>query len=316
MRYLSDRDARSLMPDADGALAVIDATLSAMAEGAVEMPPRTTLASGGPSRFIAFPARLSRLGVAGVKWFGIDHSPQAARKSASAQILLTAEEGARPLALIDASWITAWRTALMSLHAARLLARPGASRIAFIACGEQARLHLDAFRLYFPLTHLCAWSRTERTADEFAGNARASGLVAEIAHSVPACVEGADIVIASSPAVTETRFLPGALTPGSFVSLIDLGRSFIYEALAPSDRIHVDDLPQARALIARGDIPSLGGAQLLPLAGGGPPGLTTLPQIFLPTGLGAVDIALGHCIWQAAKDSGIGLILEDENGPA
>lgn len=314
MLFLSDRNVRKLLPGKGDTLTLIEDTFIALAEGVAEMPPRTTLASGGASRFIAFPARLTHLGVAGVKWFGIDHQPQAARKTAAAHILLSAEEGARPLALVDAAWITAWRTAMMSLYAAKRLAHPQASSIAFIACGEQARLHLDAFRSCFPLVHLRAWSRSGDTAGELVRNAEGSGLAAEVASSIAACVEGADIVIASSPAVTETRFSPGNLAPGAFVSLVDLGRSFVHEALATTDLVHVDDLSQAGALIARGDILPMGGATMLPLTKGAPVCPGTRPRIFLPTGLGAVDIALAHFIWRAAISTGTGFELGDEHG--
>lgn len=312
MRYLSDRDVRRLMPDTGKSLELIEETLSALADCAVEMPPRTTLTSAGASRFIAFPARLPRLGVAGVKWFGIDHQSQATRKAASAQILLTAEEGAKPLGIIDAAWITAWRTALMSLHAARTLAHPRSSRIAFIACGEQARLHLELFRSCFPLTHLSAWSRT--TAGEFVGEAHALGLSAQVAPSIAACVKGAEIVIASCPALPPARFSSGDVNAAAFVSLVDLGRSFVCEALVPTDSVYVDDLSQARSLIARGDIAAMGEAELRPLGGSGLPDPGTAPRIFLPTGLGAIDIAFAYFIWRAAMETGVGLDLGDEHG--
>nr|CAD6596596.1 ornithine cyclodeaminase/mu-crystallin [Rhizobium sp. Khangiran2] len=270
------------------------------------MPPRTTLAKDGVSRFIAFPVRMSHLGVAGVKWFGIDHQPRSSLKRSVAHIILSSEEGAQPLALVEASWLTAWRTAVMSLYAAKLLAPPEAHRIAFIACGEQARLHLQAFQDSFPLTEVRLWSRSGNTAEELAQTAESLGLVADVAPSIVACVEGADIVIASSPAVCENRFSPDDLAPGAFVSLVDLGRSFLHEALTVSDLVHVDDLPQARALMARGDLVTMGKAKMLPLAEAAPPHAQTSLRIFLPTGLGAVDVALAHFLWRQALVNGIG----------
>ncbi|CAD7037779.1 membrane protein [Pseudorhizobium endolithicum] len=306
MLYLSDQNVRDLLPDPSGLLAIIGDTLTALADGRVQMPPRTTLASENAARFIAFPVRMSHLGVAGVKWFGIDHQPESSTKTAAAHILLSSEKRATPLAVVEAGWITAWRTAMMSLYAAKLLAQPQARRIAFIACGEQARLHLDAFQTSFPLAEVRAWSRSGDTAKQFVKLAVESGLAAEAVSSARTCVEGADIIIASSPAAINTCFTPGDLAPGAFVSLVDLGRSFTHEALTIRDVVHVDDVPQARALMTRGDIATMGMARMLSITETAPSYPQTRPRIFLPTGLGAVDVALAHYLWREAVIKGRG----------
>src|SRR5215470_14481946 len=52
--------------------------------------------------------------------------------------VLDGESGV-PLAVVDANWVTAVRTAGLSALAAKYLARPDAASIGFIGCGVQAR---------------------------------------------------------------------------------------------------------------------------------------------------------------------------------
>ena len=50
-----------------------------------------------------------------------------------------------PMAIMDGNWVTAIRTACASAVAARRMANPDSSVIAFIGCGVQAHSHLDAY---------------------------------------------------------------------------------------------------------------------------------------------------------------------------
>src|SRR5215475_1964271 len=70
-----------------------------------------------------------------------------------------------PLAVVDGNWVTAVRTAGLSAVAARRLARPDASTVAFIGCGVQARSHLHAFVALFPLKRIRAFGRGRENRD-------------------------------------------------------------------------------------------------------------------------------------------------------
>src|SRR6185436_12873794 len=58
-------------------------------------------------------------------------------------VLLDSDTGV-PLAMLDGNWITAVRTAGLSVVAAKRLARPDSSVAAFVGCGVQAHSHLRA----------------------------------------------------------------------------------------------------------------------------------------------------------------------------
>src|SRR5216684_2721264 len=66
-------------------------------------------------------------------------------------VMLFDGETGEPLALVNASAITAIRTAAVSALATRLLARKNASDLAIIGAGVQARSHLAAMNCVRPL---------------------------------------------------------------------------------------------------------------------------------------------------------------------
>src|SRR5215510_13115208 len=89
--------------------------------------------------------------------------------------LLDSDTGV-PLAIIDAKWVTAVRTAGLSAAAAMRLARPDASIAAFIGCGVQAQSHLQTFSALFPLKEIRAFGRRAANRDALCRAARQLGL--------------------------------------------------------------------------------------------------------------------------------------------
>ena len=69
----------------------------------------------------------------------------------------------QPLAIMDATEITAIRTAAASGVATRLLARDDAGDLAILGSGTQARSHLEAMLLCRTIRRVRVWSRNRRT---------------------------------------------------------------------------------------------------------------------------------------------------------
>jgi ornithine cyclodeaminase len=104
--------------------------------------------------------------------------------------------------LVNASAITAVRTAAVSAVATRALARPGSRTLAIVGAGVQARAHLEAMRAVIPFERLVAWS-PRSTLDG-----------AERAASVEDALRDADVVVtattAREPIVRREWLKPGA----------------------------------------------------------------------------------------------------------
>ena len=109
-------------------------------------------------------------------------------------LLFEADHGSL-VAIIDASSITAIRTAAVSGVATRLLARSDAHDLCILGSGVQARTHLEAMLLVRPLQRVRVWSRDADHARAFAkAEEKHHAIQVEPMDSAIAAVEGADII--------------------------------------------------------------------------------------------------------------------------
>jgi ornithine cyclodeaminase len=173
-------------------------------------------------------------------------------------VLLDPETGALR-ALLDGRFITESRTAAVSAVSSRLLARDGASSLAIIGSGVQARSHLAALSHVHRLRHVAVWSPNKDHRDRFVADAdsattkAASFTVKAVDHAGEAVV-GADlIVLATSSArpVIEN----GWVMPGAHVMSVGAFRPTQREMdpeLVTRARLFVDS--RAAALVESGDI--------------------------------------------------------------
>jgi ornithine cyclodeaminase/alanine dehydrogenase-like protein (mu-crystallin family) len=100
-------------------------------------------------------------------------------------------------ALVDASAITATRTAAVSGVATRALAREDARELAILGSGVQARSHLEAMAAARPFERARVWSRTAEHAAVFAAEADVSFPV-EAVESAEEAVRAADVVVTAT----------------------------------------------------------------------------------------------------------------------
>lgn len=233
-----------------------------------------------------------------------------------ALIVVLARDSGLPVAILDAAWITEARTAALSLIAARRMARRGAERIGFIACGGQARSHLAAFKAEFRLKTVTAWSRRATTAAAFAGFARGLGLEARLAARAEEAVRDQDIVITSVPAGPESALgLEFAwLAPGAFAALVDLGRCWRDRGYEGIERTATDahaqavQKPGARKLVPAGPH----SADLADLVTGRAAGRQNESQraVFVFQGLALADLAAAALVVAEAERRAIGVLLQ------
>ena len=229
-------------------------------------------------------------------------------------VLLDGHSG-QPVALMDGTWITAHRTAALTLVAARRWARPDAASIGFVGCGIQARAHLAALRDAFPIGIVRAFARTPASAEKFADEAAGLGLDAQAVPKPDEAIGHMDLVVTSVPAAADlSPFLePRWLSPGSFAALADLGRSWIDQGFDAIDRIIVDDLQHTEpARHNRRLTPSKGEAcDLAQLISNKASGRTNARQraVFVFQGIAAADLAAATLVYLRAEKSGAGQML-------
>jgi ornithine cyclodeaminase len=127
-------------------------------------------------------------------------------------LLFDGETGALR-ALVDASAVTATRTAAVSAVATRLLARKDARRLAILGSGVQARSHLQAMAVVGSFDDARVWSRTRERAAAFAAEEQAPFPV-EAVETPEEALHEADVVVTATsslePIVRREWLAPGA----------------------------------------------------------------------------------------------------------
>jgi ornithine cyclodeaminase/alanine dehydrogenase-like protein (mu-crystallin family) len=124
-------------------------------------------------------------------------------------VLLFDGETGELRAAVNASAVTAVRTAAVSAVATRLLAREDARKLAVLGAGVQARSHLEAMPLVRGFDRVEIWSRTLERAQSLAQE-----VGAEAVETAKEALRGADVVCtttaAREPVVRREWLAPGA----------------------------------------------------------------------------------------------------------
>lgn len=246
--YLSQADVVACGVSAAELEAAIRQAFLRRAEGGVGSHPKVVIRAGGGNAFRGKGAAMDEPAYGAFKWFGYFPGNAAAGVPDFMPLIILNEAGTgRPVAVMDGIWISAVRTALISLIAAREMARPDADTIGFLACGTQARSHLDAFAAALPLKKVIAFSRRPETAEAFAEQARQKGLEARAVTDPRAAVAGCGIVVSSIPhgAAGAGQLDAGWVEPGTFVASVDLGFGWRRDSLSAFDRTVTDDREQS-----------------------------------------------------------------------
>ncbi|MCZ8182806.1 MAG: ornithine cyclodeaminase family protein [Beijerinckiaceae bacterium] len=177
-----------------------------------------------------------------------------------AYVLMNGDTGA-PMALIDGTRLTLWRTAATSALAARYLARPDAATHLVVGAGALAPFFLRAHRAVRPVTRSIIWNKTRANAEKLAASLAAEGLVVEVAEDLESAVREADIV--STITLSREPLVHGAwLKPGAHLDLVG--------AFTPAMRETDDDCVLRSRLFVdtRGGVLKEGGDLVQPIAAG------------------------------------------------
>ncbi|HEY4002347.1 MAG TPA: ornithine cyclodeaminase family protein, partial [Candidatus Xenobia bacterium] len=242
--YLTDADVRAVGLDVKTILERLETAFQAHGRREAEMPPKPGIHTKGDAFIHAMPAWIPSLRAAGVKWVsGYPDNPSRGLPYISGVLILNDPDTGLPYAIMDCSWITAWRTGVATALSARYLARPESSVVGILACGVQGRTNLEALAAIFPLQKVFVYDvRPEvRHAYAQAMSERLRLDVIEVDTPRPAVVES-DIVVTSGPILKHPQPTIDAdwLRPGAFASAVDFDSYWTGSALRQMDLIATD----------------------------------------------------------------------------
>lgn len=317
-------EVRRLLPMAE-CIDVMAQALAARSRGEAVMPLRQILWLPDRTGALAWmPAFLPGMGALGAKAITAFNANTATPyESHQGPVLLFEPEHGRLLAVVDASTITAVRTAAVSGVATRALARPEAGVLAVLGNGVQAALHVEAMRAVRPVREVRVWGRNPERALAFARRtAERTGLAVRAAASAAEAVAGADIVCTTT-AATDPILHGGDLSPGCHVNAVGAGVPGYREldaAAVAACRVYVDaresaahESDELRAALEEGAIGSdhvvgeLGELLLDRVEGRRSAEERTL---FKSMGLAVEDLAAARYVYDRAVATGTGTWVE------
>lgn len=224
-----------------------------------------------------------------------------------------------PLAMVNASAITAIRTAAVSGLATRRLARVDAGDLAIIGAGVQARTHLAAMSCVRKLRRIRIAARRFDAARQFAEEMQGqSSCPIEAVESNEAAVRGADMIVtvttSREPVVNRDWISPGAHL--NAIGTYSFNAREIDTATMKAASLFVDR--RESALNEAGDYliaaqegaigPDHIRAELAEVVSGKHPGRTSPDEItiFKSLGLAMEDLAAAAYIFRKARERNLG----------
>jgi ornithine cyclodeaminase/alanine dehydrogenase-like protein (mu-crystallin family) len=151
VRYLSRADVEAVGLSGGEVIDILVAAFRAKREGAVEMPPKIGVHPRDDAFIHAMPAYLASTDAVGIKWVaGYPDNQRLGLPYIHGLFLLSDAATGRPLAVMDATWITEVRTAAASMLGIRALAERPVEAVGIIGCGRQGHAHLELAREVFP----------------------------------------------------------------------------------------------------------------------------------------------------------------------
>ena len=193
---LNKRDVESLLP-MPKCIELMEGALASLARGEVVLPLRPVLRiPDSPNVFALMPAYSRALDAIAAKLITVypENHGTGVDSHQGVVVLFDGRRGS-PNAVMDASAITAIRTAAVSGVATRLLARADATILAMLGAGVQARTHVDAMLAVRPFRSMQIWSRSRARARQLADDVgRRHRIDCVVATDAQAAVRNADVV--------------------------------------------------------------------------------------------------------------------------
>lgn len=306
---LLDKSAVRRLIDMPEVVKAVEEAFRLHAEGKATMPPKSYL-SVESGDFRAMPAALPDC--AGIKWVNVHPGNRAHNlPTVMATIIYNNRETGYPLAVMEATIITAYRTGASAAIAAKYLARKDARTLGIVGAGYQAHTQVSAHAGIFDFKKVNVYDLSEETA------ARLIKAFPDLPmrHASMQEAAGSDIVCtltpSRSPIIKREWILPG--THINAVGADAAGKEELEPAILKAAKVVVDDLKQA----------SSGGEINVPVAMGiysANEIYGTLPEIvagrkkgraddreitvFDSTGIAIEDIAVARLIFDKARQQG------------
>jgi len=296
------------------AVAAVERAFAAFGRGEASMPPKVYLPiEDHHGDFRAMPSRLGNS--AGIKWVNVHAKNRRdyGLPTVMGVFVLNDPANAFPLAIMDGTLLTAFRTGAAGAVASKYLAPSGPATISFIGAGAQARTLYGAHRVVYPSFEPLVHDRNESAARKLADEV--DGRVVSLEEAA-----GAAIVCTATP--SRAPFVrPEWIRPGAHINAMGADapgkQELVFEVLKRS-AVYIDDIHQATGSgeinvpLSKGEftVEEIAGTLGEVVAGELPRPSPETTTVFDSTGLAIQDVALARAIYDVAKESRMGLEID------
>lgn len=322
---LNDKDVKSLLT-MDEAIEAVENAFKEKNLDRVQTPLKSYLfydKYNGDHRFM--PAYLETLNIAGVKI--VNTHPENRKKhglpTVAGIIVLADPETGAILSILEATWITAVKTAAASAVATRYLARENSETLSLVGAGLQAVAHLEALACVRNIKEVRVWSRTQETLTGFVKQMtmRRPEVKFVKAETIAEAVKDSDIIVTLTPS-RQPILMGDWVENGAHINAMGAdapGKQELDPAILKKAKVVVDDfehcihsgeinMPIAQGILSRKDIYGEIGEIIL----GRKPGRTSYDEVtvFASTGVAIQDIATAEVVYRKALKTGHGIEID------
>lgn len=326
LTYLSGVDIDALALGDEEILDAVEMGLVAQGRGEAVIEPRVHLFPGGHARghFNVLRGSIPGIGIAGVKVVGdFVENYERGLPSETGLLSLFDQDTGVPVAILDATAITAMRTGALTALGARYLARGDSRILGHIGARGSAYWNVRLLCRVLPeLSELRVHSRRTESTRAFAVRLeRDLARPVQVVDSWEHCVRGADVIVEATRLVQAQPLLrtewiaQGALViPYGTVSALELTLTDIMDKIVVDDwgQAHSGPLGALRAHVDSGRLSKTNlYGELGEIACGAKPGREKNNEtiLFWHRGLSLSDIALGHALLEKAQREQLGTRL-------
>jgi len=317
--YITRAEIESLGYQTSELLELVRLALSEHGQKRYEMPPKIGLHPIKDTLMHAMPAFVPRAGACGIKWaYCFPENYKYGLSQTSGLLMLNDIQTGWPVAIMDAIWITAKRTPLVTSLAVEKLARKNSTEVGILGCGVQGREHVPALAQVMPaLKKVKVLDKfpesAERLVRDYSGKYPFEIVVAK---DVEELVRNSDVVVTATAILQKPNPLikDSWIKKGAFLAPIDFDSVFEWKTMKRADKFLVDSLDEMEYFMQVGylanGLPKLH-AEIGEVVAGLKPGRENDNELIMDMniGMGVEDVVLAQDILKRAQARGVGRML-------
>lgn len=317
LTYLSREDIVAVGIDMAQIILIIEKSFMSHGSGRYESPPKPGIHPRQDAFIHAMPAYLPDIPAAGIKWissFSNNSSHQI--PTVMGLMILNDVNTGQPVVVMDASWLTAMRTAAASAVAVKFLARSNAQVVSIIGAGAQGYTHGLAMKEVLPgIKTLHLYDANERILSKCTRALQKQIEFDVIAsESAESAIRQADVIITATSKLTRPIFKHEWVSPGALLLPVHT-RGWETDTPHKMDKLVVDFWEQFKSAQEHeggyySSLPPLH-AELGEIVIGKKPGRENDDERIMNHNYGMAihDVAMAQAIFKRAREKRLGITL-------